>query len=205
MQPFDAHTVMQVYGVAVPIAILLIENDEDREFLSQLYLDYRSLMYKVAKSFFHQNETEIDEAVGNAVERICKKCDVIKAVNCNKRPSYIVSIVKRICLTRLREINKQQSKTQYATETDPLDSVAGEENVESSALSRILAVDLLNSFKGLSNNDREIIIMRHVDKMEFEEIAAALGKKEGAVRTALTRAKDRLAKLAQSKRTDEDD
>ena len=52
MQNFDINQILGLSGTTLPISILLIENDEDRQFLTELYLQYRPLMYKIAFQFF---------------------------------------------------------------------------------------------------------------------------------------------------------
>ena len=63
-------------------------------------------------------------------------------------------------------------------------------------LSHLRANDLLMSFDRLSSRDQELIRMRHIDYMEFEEMAHEMGMTVSAVRTALFRAKKRWKKLA---------
>ena len=54
----------------------------------------------------------------------------------------------------------------------------------------------------MSQRDQDIIWMRHVDLMEYSEMAEVLGMREGAVRTALTRAKARLEKASREGEVD---
>ena len=51
---------------------------------------------------------------------------------------------------------------------------------------------LLESFDALSSKERILIQMRHIDKMEYREIALELGITEQAARVALHRAKRHL-------------
>ena len=117
MQYIDLRQFMELSGATLPLSILLIENDEDRQFLTEMYLQYRPLMYKIASQFFSDNYAEMEDAVGGAVERLCKKCETLRQVTCNKRASYIVSTVRNVCLTRLREIGLQRRSRDYAQQT----------------------------------------------------------------------------------------
>ena len=64
------------------------------------------------------------------------------------------------------------------------------------ALSRFFAVDLLQSFGQLNEREKQLIRLRHIDGMDYEDIAVILGMKEAAVRTALSRALQHLGELA---------
>jgi len=52
----------------------------------------------------------------------------------------------------------------------------------------------------LSERDRELIRLRHMDQMNYEDIAVVIGLSESSTRTAVSRAKKRLKQLAEKKR-----
>lgn len=183
-------------GTVLPLAILLIENDEDRQFLTDMYLQYRKLMYKIASHYFQSDYNEIEDAVSTSVERMCKFCKNIQTVPCNKRTSYIVRFVENVCRTRIRAISRQRDKEQFPTEENWEIDIPDTEDTEAIVLSHLRANDLLMSFDRLNSRDQELIRMRHIDYMEFEEMAHEMGMTVSAVRTALFRAKQRWKKLA---------
>lgn len=61
MQPI-ASEVLAPATLLLPPIILAIENDADRDYLTQVYLDYRNLIYKVALSFFPDDYSEAEDA-----------------------------------------------------------------------------------------------------------------------------------------------
>ena len=195
MQPYDAKLMMETLGTTLPLAILLIENDEERQFLTEMYLQYKALMYKTAIDFFGEGNGEVEEAVGRFIERMCKYCHTFQAVACDKRASYIVMSVGNVCRDRLREIMQQRNVFNDLTDEDVMEQISGTDDVHGIVFDRAYAVDLLNSFEKLNDRERELILMRHVDMMGYDDIAAALHMKEGAVRTALSRAKKHLELL----------
>ena len=48
--------VAQACGVILPISILFIRNEDDRNLIIQVYTDYRFLMYRIARHYFGSNE-----------------------------------------------------------------------------------------------------------------------------------------------------
>ena len=145
----------------------------------------------------------MEDAVSSAVERLCKKCETLKQVECNKRASYIVSTVRNVCLTRLREIGRQQRNRDYATEA--VDSIPGSEDVQGIVFDRVFAGDLLDAFPELSEKDKALIRFRHMDLLGYDEIARQLGISEIAARTAVSRAKSKLERLAMNRKRVEND
>ncbi|HPJ03487.1 MAG TPA: sigma-70 family RNA polymerase sigma factor [Candidatus Limiplasma sp.] len=196
MSNLDIRQILELYGTILPLPILLIENDEDRQFLTDIYLQYKPLMYKTAYQFFDGNHAEVDDAVSSAVERLCKKCETLQEVACNKRASYIVSTVRNVCLTRLRELKRQRLHFDFGPNGEDLEEIEGTEDVQDIVFNHILSSDLLSAFPELSEKDCELIRLRHIDQLEYADIAVLSGISEGAVRTAVSRAKSRLEQLA---------
>ena len=205
MQNIDLKQLMELSGATLPLSILVIENDEDRQFLTEMYLQYRPLMYKIASQFFRDNYAEMEDAVGGAVERLCKKCETLKQVECNKRASYIVSTVRNVCLSRLREIGRQRRNRDYAPDADVVDSIPSPEDVQGIVFDRVFASDLLDSFSELSEKDKDLIRLRHIDLLGYDIIAQQVGITEIAARTAVSRAKSKLERLAMNKKRVEND
>lgn len=199
MANLDIRQIIELYGAVIPLPILLIENDEDRQFLTDVYLQYKALMYKTAHPFFSDDFAEVDDMVGNTVERLCKNCEKLKAVDSNKRASYIVSSVRNVCITRLRELKRQRVHLDFGPEDEDMEEIAGSVDVQEIVFNHILASDLLDAFPELSERDCELIRLRHIDQMDYTDIAALSGISEGAARTAVSRAKSRLEQLALKK------
>lgn len=206
MQHFDIGNMMELYGTALPLAILLMDDEGDRQFLADLYLENERLMYKVARGFFPGDSGEAEDAVQSAVERLCAKCSTLRTVACNKRRAYIVTTVRNCCLSRLREKNRHDAKRDYSADPDTIEQLPDSEDMQGFVFDRVYAVDLLDSFAGLSEKDKQLIRMFHIDRLGYGAIMDILGySNEGAVRTAVSRAKSRLVHLAeQQKRNDND-
>ncbi|MBQ3279908.1 MAG: sigma-70 family RNA polymerase sigma factor [Clostridia bacterium] len=181
----------------LPILALILLNDSDRELVESVYFQHRQLMFHVARKYFSDKPDELEDVISIALERMCRYVPKIREVPGNKIQAYVVLIVENVCKTRLSQIIKERKLrvVQY-------DDRILQENEEYSENPYDLVFDyadtraLLASFKGLSQRDQDIIWMRHVDQMDYPEMAVALGMQEGAVRTALTRAKARLEKAA---------
>ncbi|MEG0512139.1 MAG: sigma-70 family RNA polymerase sigma factor [Clostridia bacterium] len=202
MQYYDAKLMMETVGTALPLAILLIEDDEDRQFVTDLYLQHRELLYKKATGFFYNSQSEIEDAVSDAAERMCKYCKEIQNIPCNKRKFYIVKIIRSVCITRLAVLQRQQERNDWFADTETVEGIEDENSAHGIVFSRVYADDLLHSFSMLSDRDKELIRMRHIDRMDYDEIANTLHISEGTARTAVSRAKARLERLAQHVKDD---
>ena len=130
---------------------------------------------------------------------MCKYCQRIKTVPCEKRPAYLVKIVRSVCNTRLGEIKKQAMRRYIYITTDDLENMEDMRNSHDMLFSHLYASDILDSFDELNDTDKRLISMRHIDVMSYQEIATLLSISEGAVRTAGSRAKSRLEKSAKKR------
>ena len=120
IRELNAHQMIELYGAVLPMAVLLVRDDDDRAFLSETYLQYKALMYKIASDYFKPDVQAIEEVMSEAVERLCRYCEQIRAVPCNKRPAYLVRLVENVCRTRLRRLMLE--KDRYAFSLDDAQS-----------------------------------------------------------------------------------
>lgn len=187
---------LDVGQMVFPLVILLIKDDEDRNFLIELYRQYYGLLYKTASKYFHGNYEEIADAVSACVERICRYCQKIKAIPGAKRAAYLVKIMRSVCNTRWGELQKQAGWEYPYINVENIVDLGSHDDL---VFNYLYATDLLNSFDDLSDMDKQLIRMRHIDAMSYEEIANILSISEGAARTAVSRAKSRLEKSAKKR------
>ncbi len=113
IRELNAHQMIELYGAVLPMAVLLVRDDDDRAFLSEMYLQYKALMYKIASDYFKSDAQAIEEVMSEAVERLCRYCEQIRAVPCNKRPAYLVRLVENVCRTRLRRLMLEKIITRF--------------------------------------------------------------------------------------------
>ncbi len=187
-------------AASMPLAIFMLANDEDRRFVEQIYFEYRGLMYFVARKYFGQNKAEIEDAISLAIENMCKYVENFRAVECNKLKSYVLSTVENVCKRRLRELGKQRAYRDEGATQEMIENIPGTADVYASVFAYADARALLDELDGLGERDKELFWMRHVEKLTFSEIANQLGMTEITVRTALTRAKQRVQKRAAERR-----
>ena len=180
----------------VPLIFLAIENDVDREAITELYLSYRNLFIKVARKYFGRNDTEVEDAVAAAAERLCKYYEKYLCVPRKKMPIYMVYTISNVCRDRLRKLGEERAMRYDEDMEDALNQIPDSHGGVGVLFDRANAMDLLDSFEHLSSREKELIRMRHIDRYSIEEIADQLHMKPNAVYTALSRAKSRLEKAA---------
>ena len=196
MQHFDFRNMMEIHGAILPLAVLMLEDDQDRDFMTDVYIRYKPLMYKVAMRYFANRPQDAEEAMSDAVENMCRYIKNVRGVPEEHLPKYIVCIVRNACNYLLRKRNAFRRPQEEAVDFQSLETTADESALHEVILSRETALEILHAFPSLSQRDRELIRLRHIDLLEYEEIAEVLGISVATARTALHRAKRRLEKIA---------
>lgn len=184
------------------VALLMagLDDDEDKHYALQLYHDYKGLFYKVALRYFSQCAQDVEDAVSDAVVYMCTYLTSVKKVRPERLPAYMMAIIRHVCMNKLREKNQAKMHLVGKDICELQDFVATDEDIEDVVFSKLNAAALLESFfNALNARDQELIRMRHIDRLTFQEMAEVLCIKEGAVRTALTRAKQRLVAEAKKR------
>ena len=184
--------------VCFPSVLLLIQSDEDAQRLVELYHQYKRLMFKVAQQYFHYDQHEIEDVISDSILKMIKNFSTISAVPGNKIASYIVKIVRSECNDKLRKLSRQRSDLHFWDAEDNLVEVEDVSASNEIVFSRFFAIDLLQSFEQLNEREKQLIRLRHIDGMDYEEIALILGMKDAAARTAISRALKHLRELAKA-------
>ena len=184
--------VAQACGVILPISILFIRNEDDRNLIIQVYTDYRFLMYRIARHYFGSNEADIEDAISTTLKNLCQHVEKIRPENCNNLKAYVLSIIGNVCRRMVMKKNRDDALCDYSCSEDDIEKITDANDPFQTVFDHSDAMLLLESFDALSSKERILIQMKHIDKMEYREIALELGITEQASRVALHRAKRHL-------------
>lgn len=181
----------------IPLLAMATMSDSDQDLVIEIYYHYRKLMYHVARKYFADKPEELDDAVSAVLERLCRYISKVRAVPRNKMQAYVVFMTENVCRRRLRQIITEREIGVVPYDALLLDAQAEGEDLTETIFDYADAKKVLASYKELSQRDQDIIWMRHVENMEYSEMAKMLNMQEGAIRTAIVRAKAKLRLLVQ--------
>ena len=199
MNCFDMFQVSKCVGVVLPVSVLMIENDNDRDFICRLYIDYRRLMFAVAYEYFNENDSDIDDAVGMTIERLCRYCSTVRKIPEERLKPYIVSVTGNVCRDLLHKRKRLGEIIDTSCTNEMLEKIPDSHNSIETVFDQASAHELIAAFELLPLREQELIRMRHVDKSSIDIIAKEFGISENAVRTALSRARKHLLNLLSSR------
>lgn len=172
----------------LPIVILAIEDESDREFMTRIYLDHVRLMYSEMRKI-SDNRGIMDDVLQDSLIRLIGKIDVLKEMDETKRINYIITTVRNRMRNYCRDHKKDPTislddedcsyrHTLY-TEDDTEDTIFRQEQVE-----RLHSIWPL-----LSMQTQQLLEEKYILGYSNEEIAREFGVKPASVRMMLTRAR----------------
>ena len=114
--------------------------------------------------------------------------------------AYVLSIIGNVCRRMIMKKNRDDALRDYSCSEDDIEKIPDANDPFQTVFDHSDATLLLESFDALSSKERILIQMRHIDKMEYREIALELGITEQAARVALHRAKRHLQRIAMQRK-----
>ena len=166
----------------------IIDNDEDRAKFERLYKKYAAPMKCYAAKIVN-DEYIAEDIVHEAFIRIARHIDGIDESDSHKTNSFIVIIVRRLCIDNAK-LKRRQNEIPFDEEFDRnfdlgSSDVSNFDEVEFSAL-----VDII---KGLPDMYRDVLMLKFYHGYSNKEMADMLKISEPAIRKRIERARDLLA------------
>ncbi|MCI9650261.1 sigma factor, partial [Oscillibacter sp.] len=85
----------------LPLMITAIEDENDREFMERLYLQYHRLIYSEVRKLL-QNEDEAEDLMQTVVEKLIHKVDLLRDLERRRLVNYVISTAKNTAQNFLR-------------------------------------------------------------------------------------------------------
>ena len=189
MQPFSP-LVFSPLPVFLPAVLLATVSNADREFLTQIYLDYRNLIYRVALTFFPDDHFEVEDGFSNTLEKLCKRPELLRSIADEQKASYIAVITANTCRDILRR--KKRNIYAYSLDDGSMDWAADPADPYENLFEHGTMEEVLDAWQTLTDKDRDIIRMRYAEEKTVPEMAALLDVRESTIYSALFRARKHL-------------
>lgn len=175
----------------LPVFIMAIEDDSDRQFAADLYNSYYSILYRKALSIL-KKEDLAEDAVQDTMVRVIYHLDKIREIPKREIPFYLVAITQTTCIDRYRKIQKEKQACVMGYEDDWSKNLSDQKNPEKVFI-HTDQIKLLNRcLKELPQREIDLLYYCYTMELSGKEIARLMGMTENAVRMALTRARRKV-------------
>ncbi|MBP3452929.1 MAG: sigma-70 family RNA polymerase sigma factor [Clostridia bacterium] len=174
----------------IPVAILAIESEDDRSFMTGIYTKYRALMLKVAWSFFDA-KPDVEDIVTESCVALIRKIDRLKTMTDNEMRRYIVITVKNTATNLWNKKHREGIKF-LSIDEEVLEQLPDESSFEGKILFEEELNHVRNAIHGLPEREQRILQMKFMDGKNDREIGMILGTTESNVRKIIERTRKRL-------------
>lgn len=171
------------------ILVFLNLDQEDKDFVSDLYTSYKDRLYSLALSLL-KNKADAEDALSLTYIKIIENIERIKALPEEKVSSYIFVILYNQAMDIFRQKNK-------FSEIENFDQLVDEKNPSTynQVEKNLLVTDLLKHINALPLNDQRLLILKYKYDMAYKDIGKLLNISPEAAR----KRKERLVKNLERK------
>lgn len=166
----------------LPLVILAIEDENEKAFMTWLYLQYRRLIYSEVRKIVG-NTDEVEDLLQSVVEKLIEKVSLLRGTEQSKLVNYIISTAKNTAYNSLRgkeqEILWEDQEELADPAPMPEDHLLAQED-----LYRLARVWI-----GLDEKTQYLLSAKYILKKSGKEIASDLNMPPDNVRMALVRAR----------------
>jgi RNA polymerase sigma-70 factor (ECF subfamily) len=141
--------------------------------IERIFLDYNEYIYKYIYGMV-QNRAEAEDLLQDTFIKIMKA----ETKDIKNWKSYLLTVARNTVYDHWR-------KRKNRLNLDLFNLRAKDKNID-------LQLDIEKGIKNLSPKLKEVIVLREINQLEYQEISDLLGIEKGTVKSRLSRARDEL-------------
>jgi RNA polymerase sigma-70 factor, ECF subfamily len=163
----------------------------DKQAFAALYRAYLPTVYKFLYYRLNSNKAMAEDMTAEVFLRAFKKIGDFTWTGADYG-SWLLRIARNLVLDNAKS---SRNRLEVLNDEMPEDSAGLARSTEASVLENLTNDGVYQAIKQLSPDQRDVITMRFIQGMDVSQVAAAIGKKEGTVRTLQFRGLKSLQKL----------
>lgn len=178
----------------IPFVILAMEDDDDRAFMTEVYLQYERLMWSEIRGVL-KGQCDPEEVFQTALVKLVANVKKLRSLESRPMVNYIITAVKNTAIDALRRLNKGFTDSIDDEEWIGRLGLCSDDDLDDT-ISRREAVGKLRSiWHLLDDRSRYLLEGKYFLDLSTHEMGAVLGITHDSVRVELSRARRRAKKL----------
>lgn len=179
----------------IPYCIMVIEDNDDREFMTSLYINYKNLMFSEIRKIV-KTDFDADDVMQDVLEKLIDKISLLRSRSRDQLVNYIISACKYTALNYIRD-SRDVLQTPFDDFLHLFDSDHDGHEIEL----RMIRDEELQALRRIlpQMDERSQCLLKgyyFLDK-STSELGAELGIKPDSIRMLLTRARKKAFDLLQ--------
>jgi len=163
----------------------------DRTAFAQLYRTYLPTVYKFLYYRLNSNKAAAEDMTAEVFLRALRKIEDFNWTGADFG-SWLLRIARNLVLDNAKS---SRARLEVLNDEMPEDAAGESRSTESAVMELVQNQSVYKAITQLSPDQRDVITMRFIQGMDVSEVAAAMGKKEGTIRTLQFRGLKTLQKL----------
>ena len=176
--------------IAMPLAIQLIEDDDDRKYMQWLYEEHHRLMLSTAWKYSSE-QVDVEDIVSDSIIALIKRIDQLRNMERNALHLYIVSTVRNTAINHFRK-ERVISAHVFQVEDEIVNQIAAQEGIERKIVLRDELLTTIKIIHALPYNERTVLRMKCLEGLSNSDIAEATGLAQESIRKYLSRAREKI-------------
>lgn len=177
----------------LPMVIMTMEDEDNREYMTRLYRDYQALMLKTAWEYSQDSGT-VEDIVSDSCVSLIKHLNQLKAMDKPALRAYIVITVRNKALDDLRRQALRRKKF-VTMDENTLDSLEETTSFERKLSLRQEMETVREAIANLPADEQDVLRMKFFRHMTDKEIAARMEIAENRVRVLIMRSRKKLKQM----------
>ena len=177
----------------LPMVIMTMEDEDNREYMTRLYRDYQALMLKTAWEY-SQDSATVEDIVSDSCVSLIQHLNQLKAMDKPALRAYIVITVRNKALDDLRRQALRRKKF-VTMDENTLDSLEETTSFERKLSLRQEMETVREAIANLPADEQDVLRMKFFRHMTDKEIAARMEIAENRVRVLIMRSRKKLKQM----------
>lgn len=170
-----------------------IQNDDDREFIAELYRSKYKIWFKEAYELT-QDSHAAEDIINDVFVKLFGKIDVLREIGCYKVTGYIVVSIRNTCKRYLKNKAKGGYPVDFYND-DNMAKIPDSFNTEKAVFNKLDLELIAKVLNKLTDPERDFLVKSYVEHLGDREIAAQTGMKYNNIRTYRCRLINKIKKL----------
>lgn len=171
----------------IPFCILAIENDDDREFMAELFLRYQRLLYNEIYEIL-KNPWNTEDVLQATLVKLIDKISELRKKEEAKLVSYMVVAARNNTYNFLRA-QKKSAQVSFEEYSGQENSASADRQIESGMIAKEEIEEMVRRWSQLDERSKHLLEGKYILGKSDEALAEELSIKPASVRMALTRAR----------------
>ncbi len=177
----------------LPMVIMTMEDEDNREYMTRLYRDYQALMLKTAWEYSQESGT-VEDIVSDSCVALIQHLNQLRAMDKPALRAYIVITVRNKALDDLRR-QALLRKNFVTMDENTLDSLEETTSFERKLSLRQEMETVREAIANLPADEQDVLRMKFFRHMTDKEIAARMEIAENRVRVLIMRSRKKLKQM----------